>query len=487
MPDLSANTTKQEVTCLPGQRCAIYIRVSTAEQAMHGKSLNAQTEYLTQYAHRHNMEIIGIFSDEGKTARKNFKDRKAIKKLLEHVRLGEVDIILFWKMDRWFRNVSDFYKVQDILDAHKVTWIAAAEPNMNMDTREGRLNLNIMLSINQNETDTTSERIRFVNEASVTQGKVITGAQPLGYQISTGENGIKRIEKDPEKEWLVNEFFHYYLLHQSKRGAVFYLTEKYGPVITMRQVLSLCSNPMYCGSYRGNPAYCPPYITPEQFKLLQEINQQNIKMYSSHHATGEVYLFTGLIRCPVCSRMLSSCRITTNSHTGKPLANTLRYYRCQNWSSKKTCSYSKTVNEASLENSLLSYIKKAEEGRQPTMVLVRSVSKAGQPVKILPDQQTLKKELERLNYIYQKGRISEQKYNTEYERLSLEINVQAQTKEEIKQTGYTDQELESILCTGWLEIYKRLTRENKRAFWRSVLKEIQVNSNEGTAKDFLFS
>ena len=32
------------------KRCAIYIRVSTSEQMMHGKSLEAQREYLERYA-----------------------------------------------------------------------------------------------------------------------------------------------------------------------------------------------------------------------------------------------------------------------------------------------------------------------------------------------------------------------------------------------------------------------------------------------------
>ena len=35
------------------ERCAIYIRVSTTEQMMHGKSLEAQKEYLTNYARLH--------------------------------------------------------------------------------------------------------------------------------------------------------------------------------------------------------------------------------------------------------------------------------------------------------------------------------------------------------------------------------------------------------------------------------------------------
>ena len=56
-------------------RCAIYIRVSTAEQMMHGKSLEAQKQYLTNYAKEHNMTVAGVYADECKTACKELKKR----------------------------------------------------------------------------------------------------------------------------------------------------------------------------------------------------------------------------------------------------------------------------------------------------------------------------------------------------------------------------------------------------------------------------
>ena len=76
-------------------RCAIYIRVSTAEQLMHGKSLQAQKDYLASYANDHGMTVVGVYADEGKTARKELKKRKAIHALLEDVKAGKIDVILF--------------------------------------------------------------------------------------------------------------------------------------------------------------------------------------------------------------------------------------------------------------------------------------------------------------------------------------------------------------------------------------------------------
>lgn len=462
------------------QRCAIYIRVSTAEQAMHGKSLEAQTEYLTNYAHEHNMVIVGVFADEGKTARKNFKDRKAIKALLKLVKEDAIDIIIFWKMDRWFRNVSDFYKVQDILDAHQVKWIATAEPNMNLDTREGRLNLNIMLSINQNETDTTSERIRFVNEASVRQGKVVSGAQPFGFMIKIFDDGKKKVVKDPDTESIVDEFYEYYFVHQSKRGAFVYLCNKYGPVITMRQVEKLCNNTMYYGRYRDNYNYCPAYITEEQYNQLQEINKRNIKLYMSYEETGEIYLFTGLIPCPICGRPLSANRTTKNSHTGKPFKRAYRYYRCQNWIYKKTCTYSKLANEATIEKYLLDHIEEAKRQYLDEVIIYNSISEKAPVEKKKNDKEKLLKELDRLNNMYQKGRISEDKYDAEYDCINNELK--AITEIPIPRIKRPVEELETILCEDWKNMYDKLSRENKRAFWRSLIAEIRLNEDSSFVK-----
>ena len=64
-------------------RAASYIRVSTAEQALHGYSLQAQKEYLESYASTHGMRIVASFADEGQTARKELKKRKERGKFIE--------------------------------------------------------------------------------------------------------------------------------------------------------------------------------------------------------------------------------------------------------------------------------------------------------------------------------------------------------------------------------------------------------------------
>ncbi len=459
-------------------RCAIYIRVSSAEQVMHGKSLEAQLSYLTEYSHQHGWKIIGHFADEGKTARKELKRRKAIKELLEHVKNDEVDIVLFWKMDRWFRNVSDFYKVQDILDAHNCKWVAAAEPSMNLDTREGRLNVNIMLSINQNETDTTSERIKFVNESSVRQGKAIFGdaALPFGYKVDTVD-GVKRLVKDPAREALVNEIFEYYFTHQSKTGTVKYINRKYGDVFSITSMLNMCKSPFYYGAYRDNESYCPAYITKEQYDAMQIINAKNIKVRENQNKQ-DPYLFTGLFVCPLCGRRLASARRIRGKQKKY-----YRYYRCLNHYSSSICDYSRVMNEEVCEDYLVNNMERLVLEKEVEIKTVASEKKSTEKVIHVNDY---RKELDRLNNMYQKGRISEDKYDSEYARISAILKEYEDNIVAFPASTKSFDKIKQTLSGDWLAIYQSLNRENKRAFWRSIIESIECNVDTGTIRDVNF-
>lgn len=56
-------------------RTAAYIRVSTQEQKMHGISLDAQRDKLTEYANSHDLKIVAWYEDEGVSGRKLIRNR----------------------------------------------------------------------------------------------------------------------------------------------------------------------------------------------------------------------------------------------------------------------------------------------------------------------------------------------------------------------------------------------------------------------------
>ena len=458
------------------ERCAIYIRVSTAEQMMHGKSLEAQKEFLKNYAREHNMTVVGVYADEGKTARKELKKRKAIHNLLEDVKADKIDVIIFWRLDRWFRNLSDFYKVQDILDEHNVHWISTSEPGINMETRDGRLQLNVVLSIGQNEVDTTSERIRFVNEALIQQGKLIFGDTNMGYGYKSGYvDGVKRMIKDPDREDAVNAFYEHFLKHQSRQASLRYIQDNYDPDFSFASVRTLLSSEFYKGTYRGFP-YCPAYLTDEQWNRIQEISKKNVKKAPS----GRVYIFTGLMRCPICGNALcgTGCSSIINRRTGEK--RTYCYYRCNKAIIDHKCSYRHRLSQNLVEEYLLNNLEN-EYYKYKIRCEKIEEKKINKKKTVTPEK--LQKELNRLNVLFQKGRIEWNYYNEEYNRIETELNELLSTSPE-PEHDYTY--LEELLRTDFKTMYFNLTLENRRAFWRSTIKQIHLNE-DSTIKsvDFL--
>lgn len=90
--------------------CYIYIRVSTDEQAKEGFSIDNQKRACVDYARNGGYQILKIFIEDGKSARTT--DRPAFKELFNRIKEEPVDAIVFYKLDRMFRNVGDFSNVR---------------------------------------------------------------------------------------------------------------------------------------------------------------------------------------------------------------------------------------------------------------------------------------------------------------------------------------------------------------------------------------
>lgn len=474
-PAASKIIIQEDKTLNKIQRAAIYIRVSTSEQAMHGKSLQAQKECLEKYALDHDMTVIGVYADEGQTARKELKKRKAIHKLLEDVKRHEVDIILFWKMDRWFRNVSDFYKVQDILDHFNVKWIAVAEPNMNMETRDGRLNLNIMLSIGQNEVDTTSERIKFTVNNMIENGRLVWGEKniPMGYKIET-INGEKKMVKNEEEAVIVEEVYRFFLRHQSKRKTVLHIQETFGIEFSYSMLRTMLSSEFYIGKYRNCVNYCPAYLTYDQWEQIQTFSKRNIKLERSNR----IYYFTSLIHCPICGQKLvgTGCNAIISRKTGEK--RTYCYYRCNKSFMDNLCSYRHRLSQNLIEEYLLNNLEKEFEKYLMRCNKIKEKKK----IKKGRSLDSIHAEMERLNMLFQKGRVTFEYYEEQYERLSSE-SASVQESEPVKIHNYDY--LKNLFNNDFASIYNKLTPENKRSFWRSIISEIRINAeNTITEVDF---
>lgn len=88
-------------------RVALYARVSTEEQAIHGLSIEAQSEALEEWAKQEHANVVGTYIDAGISARKPASKRPSMQRLLaQTLNCGKIDMVVFTKLDRWFRKYS---------------------------------------------------------------------------------------------------------------------------------------------------------------------------------------------------------------------------------------------------------------------------------------------------------------------------------------------------------------------------------------------
>ena len=108
-------------------KTAAYVRVSHEEQKKHGYSVSAQKEGLQKYANEKGYIIVEWYIDEAKSARKKSRTRKELMRLVEDAKQKKFEMIIFKCIDRWFRNIAEYYKIQEILDDNKINWEGSEE------------------------------------------------------------------------------------------------------------------------------------------------------------------------------------------------------------------------------------------------------------------------------------------------------------------------------------------------------------------------
>ncbi len=445
---------KEPIYPPPVRRAALYIRVSTEEQAKKGYSIPAQREDLEEYAKVNGYAIAGVFIDEGKSARKRYTARPAFMEMMEKVKAGEIDVILFIKLDRWFRNIADYYEVQKILDAHNVAWKTTQE-HYDTETTNGRLYINIRLSVAQDESDRDSDRIKFVFQNKVSRGEAIFGNPPLGLKVED-----KHIVPDPETAPIVRELFHHYEIHRSISRAVREVGEQFNRVLWLDGTRRMLANPLYKGVYRDNPAYCEPLIPPEKFDRVQELlKARSIR----HNQTGRIYLFSGLLICAECGRKMAGRYAVTKrkEHNWE-----YHLYRCPTAMQYHRCPHRKEVNEEKLEAWLLEHIRSELDAYQ-----MQWESASAAPMRPKIDRAAILRKLEKLKQLYIEDYITLEEYQADYEKYREKLDI---AQVEPRRPDF--EHLRTYLHADFQAAYSAMTPVQRRDFWHNIVKEICLNT-----------
>lgn len=275
-------------------RCAIYTRKSTEEGLeQEFNSLQAQRAaceaYIKSQKHE-NWQLLPTEYDDGGYSGGNM-ERPALKRLLQDVQNGLVDIIVVYKIDRLTRSLMDFSKIVEVLDKHNASFVSITQ-HFNTTTSMGRLTLNMLLSFAQFEREVTGERIRDKISASKKKGMWMGGKPPLGYYRKD-----KKIYPDEEKAKFVISIFQKYVALKSTTLLKEWLQQQ-GHNISVGNLNCILRNKAYIGLvghkgtwYQGEHQGIIPTELFEQVQNVMADNRINRQHYDPKKSllSGKLY------------------------------------------------------------------------------------------------------------------------------------------------------------------------------------------------------
>ena len=299
------------------KKVAIYIRVSTQEQAKEGYSIEAQKEALINFCKAKQWNIYNIYIDGGYSG--SNINRPALDRLLNE--LDKIDIVLVYKLDRLSRSQKDtLYLIEEKFIKNNVDFVSMTE-SFDTGTPIGMMMVGILSTFAQFERENIKERITTGRIERAKEGYWVgTGRPPIGYDYVNGQLIVNEYEA-----MQVKEIFDMYLkgYGQIKIRNILHnkgYTTKYGSWLNSSEhtIYRIITNQVYIGKVAFNSKYDDgnhkAIIDEEIFNKANNLLDKR-----KGKSTKRKHLLTGLLICKKCNK-----RYTTDK------GNKYSYYICHN-------------------------------------------------------------------------------------------------------------------------------------------------------------
>ena len=252
-------------------RAAIYIRVSTEDQAREGYSLAAQEEMLHAYCEAQGYTVADVYSDDGFSGKNT--NRPSYRRMMEE--RDSWDCLLVLKMDRIHRNSKNFMAMMDDLEGWGKTFTSSTE-SLDTSNALGRFVMDMIQRIGQLESEQIGERTYMGMREKAESGKGILGFRvPYGYSLSDGILHVVEEEADSVR-WMFSSYLEgmslsnlSYALNNRKDS-----TTRFGNPWTVYNVRTILHNPVYIGLLRWHDIIMRsghvPIVSRDVFNKVQE-------------------------------------------------------------------------------------------------------------------------------------------------------------------------------------------------------------------------
>ena len=317
-------------------RTAIYVRVSTEEQAREGYSINAQIEKLKQYAVARSWIIGDIYVDEGKSG-KDLKGRPEVLRMLADVKTKIINNVLIYKIDRLTRSTKNLIELIELFNDYNCAFNSLMEA-IDTSSATGRMFLKIVGIFAEFERENLAERVSLGIEQKAREGNYINTNGVNGYDYIVGSGELVVNEEEAE---MVREIYDLYLSGNSMQKISKHLIAKQMPtkrggIWSSAVVHTILTNPLYIGkiryggsnkkkSFTVDTDKHDPIIDTDTFTRVQEIIKKRKKFETRKYPSENSY-FLSFLRCSECNHLLGSIS-HRNAEVDKVYAN----YYCPNY------------------------------------------------------------------------------------------------------------------------------------------------------------
>ena len=305
---------------------AIYVRVSTEEQATEGQSIPAQIDTLTQFCSLYQIKLYKTYMDLGLSG-KDAKSRPGLMELMQDSRLGLFNMVIVWKISRLTRSLKDLLEILEVFESNSIVFSSYSE-KFDTSTPVGRMTLQLLGSIAEFERNTIVENVKLGLREYLRKGGR-TGSV-YGYDSKDKSLVINAYEAKAVKsmfDMFVNE-----LLKPEKIAKIInsqgFRTKK-GNSFNKEGVAYILSNPVYIGVNRykeQNGTYTevhgghPPIIDETTWKKARAMSEKG-NGKTSCCTTKQKPLLSGVFLCPQCKHAMKIFYATSKGRK-------YRYYRC---------------------------------------------------------------------------------------------------------------------------------------------------------------
>ena len=432
--------------------CAIYPRKSKAVD--NSDSMDVQIDmcrrYLDDKYGSGNYTATVYDGDYGITGHST-KKRKDFQRMMRDVSDRKIQLVVIQRYDRIARNTRDFCNLYHDMEINGCNLVSVSQ-QIDTTTPYGK---NFMyMQASMAELERRKDTIRYA--ASIGKSILPDHSTPFGYHNAV-VNGVRRLVKEEQWEDAVADLFEYYRKYRNYSATARHINQQYGTRFEIQAIKRIIRSPFYYGCYKDNDNFCEPYISKDDW---QDLQQKRPVIRTAGNKRTEV-LFSGMIRCPECNRLMRSCQ---KSHRS---GNVYRYYHCE-YHSTKMCGFARVKSENLIEEMLLNRVDTFLAEREAAMSDQKSEKKHS-----TNNASKYRAELDRLNTMFLKGRISEEYYDTEYLRLNDLIG----QYEASMQSHDSVKHLREVFVSDWKEMYKDLDKLHRKFFWRDVIRQIIVDDN----------